>query len=227
MEFTDACAITIIFQKWTDSLFPMASVALPSLTDTDRTGAMFRAAESPEEEADEAIESLCETVLSQPPHMRVHCCVCLLEQPERKVRRAAIELLRSLGKGWLSASSARQLLGLLQSQSASWGARSSALEALAMHAAHDLTPHAVSVARLLRDDRWSSRAVGMQAMELLDKDGLELIAHDALRLLPALEWTLQSVSPTPSRFLCVCVCLLLSHALLKRQRLPITRYPHL
>ena len=145
---------------------------------------------------DETIEQLAEHILSLAWHERVPRCCELCNHPDRKVRNCAIQVLRSLGPGALSTSSVGSMLAILEGSTSSWGARASALDVLRLHPRRLLLAHASAIGRLVSHPLWCCRAVGMEALELLDADGLLHIAEPVLRALPDLEWTLCAVRAT-------------------------------
>ena len=144
-----------------------------------------------EEPSDESIEALAERILDAPD--RVGACHELCQHPSRRVRACALSAFQSLGPSALSTHSARAMLEILEDPKSTYGARASALDALRLHPCHLFSPHAAAVGALVGHPHWCCRAVGMQALELLDTEGLLRIAATVLRTICTLDWTLAVV----------------------------------
>lgn len=115
----------------------------------------------------------------------------LIGHRDRRVRRAAITHLSNLSLGTLplSSDSADQLIALLSCPD--WGVRCSALEALALHPASVIAPHAIRFVELLDHNDWGVRHVGLEAIELLEHASLEPMGPQLLARLPTLSWELR------------------------------------
>ena len=148
--------------------------------------------------SDDERDALFERILSLQPSKRVPCCIALCGHHSRSARQVGLQALRSFGPASLSESSAQALLDQLRRDDCSWGARASALDALALHSPRLIAPSAHMVADLLDSAHWCHNAVGVQALELLDVEAVQAIAEAVLRALSSKDFVLQAVrAPGP------------------------------
>ena len=142
---------------------------------------------------EEVLEELKDKIYDLPTDVKVACCIDSIVHSERRVRRAAVSLLQSFPKNVLDESSASRIVGFLEDAHHEWGVRSSCLAILAAHPSHALAVNGPRFAAMLCHAEWRFRAVGLEALNLLDDDAIRPLCATLITALPGLEWDLQQV----------------------------------